>query len=210
MNTKILLVIAHPDDETFFRGLIPLSSKKCTVDVLIVASGGQEHRDLEMKNACKIYGLSGLIHFLHFKDFFPSTLEEVYKEWNKKYFFKTIHNTIKKIKPSIIITHDLNGEYGHPNHIAVAEAIITIKNVKKIYLHKYQNIEFDWNIQVPTTEKTALMIGNEGLKEHTSQYSGIPNEPIPNGNLDTLSGTFLGLYYSSVGNDTGTNLLENI
>lgn len=61
---KVLLVIAHPDDETvFFSPLLASCHKRGdSVDILCLSNGNVEGlgnvRDSELKLACKLFGIS--------------------------------------------------------------------------------------------------------------------------------------------------------
>jgi len=212
-NIKLVVLLAHPDDETYFRGLIPYYSELCTVDVVVIATAGIEFREKEMERACQIYGLSGDLIFPRFQDCcFEKDLECVWNIWGKDKFFSYVSEMTLKLDPDVIVSHGLTGEYGHPNHIAVSRAA-TLAHAKKVYLHNYSEnkIYLDWDQLITKLGRTSLEVGLKGLQEHRSQFSGNTEDPIFNGQMDTPTGTWFGLYRTSVGEDiVKRDLLENI
>ncbi len=127
----MLLVFAHPDDETFYCSgtiirLVRLGAKA----QLIMATKGEagslgnpplatkqalgKIRERELKKAAKIAGISK-IYFLGFKD---GTLQKV--PLNK--LSSKILSIITKEKPDLVFTFEKNGITLHPDHIAISKA----------------------------------------------------------------------------------------
>lgn len=142
---KVLMVFAHPDDETFGLGG---TTKKLTRAghkvILITATKGesgmlgsppittQENlgivREKELKRAAKITGINK-IYFLGYLD---GKLEKI----SKKELSLKIFEIIIKEKPDIVITFDKTGISNHPDHIAISETTTLafdeyMKNTKK-------------------------------------------------------------------------------
>lgn len=128
---KVLLVFAHPDDESFaVGGTVAKLVKKGVRVVLISATKGEagsvgnpslckqeelgKFRERELRCAAKILGISK-IYFLGFVD---GTLKNVP---NNK-ISKKILPILKEEKPDIVITFDKFGGSNHPDHIAVSRA----------------------------------------------------------------------------------------
>ncbi len=147
-SLKILAVFAHPDDETMFLGgtLAYLASEGAAVHYLCATrgEGGEmgdppicERADLgqvrEKELRCAVTALGGKsLDFLDFEDpvvgpegeLFPFSdrLEKVVRQLN---------GPLDKIKPEVILTHGPGGEYGHPAHIQVYQAVMeAIQNQK--------------------------------------------------------------------------------
>lgn len=135
----ILVVSAHPDDETLFCGgtLAMYAQKGHHVFILETTRGeGGEvgepplttrenlaaFREREVRQAADILGADD-IFFLPYIDPFmeingiarriDAPLED---------FAAAIAAYIQKIDPQLIITHGSNGEYGHPQHIYTHQA----------------------------------------------------------------------------------------
>lgn len=128
---KILLVFAHPDDETFLLGgtIIKLNGEGHTLD-LICATRGEAGlpgippittmeelpsvREKELRDASEILGIRN-IYFLDYKD---GTLENASAN-DLKYKIMTI---IKSEIPDVVITFDNEGITNHPDHKAISRA----------------------------------------------------------------------------------------
>lgn len=141
----ILLVLAHPDDETFgMGGTIALYARR-GVDVhLVCATRGEvgsvdpelmkgyasvgELREAELMCAAGVLGLKG-VHFLNYRDsgmpgspdnnhpqaLAAAPMEEVARK---------VAGYIRNLKPKVVITFDPIGGYRHPDHIAIQRATV--------------------------------------------------------------------------------------
>ena len=128
-NTKniILAVIAHPDDETLFSGIIALLTDKNIPIHIVYATSGNGGGDAsgrnlsgnalavvredETRNSLKIIGLKTPPIFLKYND----------GELKNK--IESLRNNISslfdEIKPNIVITFGPDGMSGHPDHITI-------------------------------------------------------------------------------------------
>ncbi len=137
--TTILVISAHPDDETLFGGgtLAMYAQKGHDIFILETTRGeGGEvgepplttranlaaYREQEVREAARILGARN-IFFLPYVD--------PYMEINGiarsidvplEDFAAAIEQYVRKIDPELIITHGSNGEYGHPQHIYTHQA----------------------------------------------------------------------------------------
>lgn len=128
---KILMIFAHPDDETFGLGgtTIKLTKQGHTVN-LITATRGEaglpgtppittmdklpKVREEELKKAAKITGIKK-IYFLNEID---ATLHKIKTEK----LVKKILPIINSEKPDVVITFDSTGASNHPDHKAISKA----------------------------------------------------------------------------------------
>lgn len=134
---KILVVCAHPDDETLgIGGTLALhAAKKDEISILIMTDGetsrreniGIKSRQQQAINACKILGITD-IEFLSFEDQKLDTIPLL--ELNKK-----IEMKMKKVNPTILYTHfwgDLNKDHRCVfESVAVASRPLKNKKLKK-------------------------------------------------------------------------------
>lgn len=147
---RLLLVFAHPDDETFSSsGTIIQLVKQGFKATLVMATRGEagmlgdppiatrktlgKVREKELKQATKITGISK-IYFLNFLD---GTLHKIPqgKLQNK------IFVILKREKPRLVITFERNGISMHPDHKAISKAATdsflefmkTVKHPTRLY-----------------------------------------------------------------------------
>ena len=145
LNKKILVVLAHPDDESFgMGGTLALYASR-GVDVrLVCATRGEmgeidpEYKETiqsaaclrtqELRCAVEQLGLSEL-YFLNYRDsgmpgaeanHHPKALaaqpvEQVAQE---------VAHLIREVRPQVVLTFDPIGGYRHPDHIAIQRATV--------------------------------------------------------------------------------------
>ena len=154
---KVLVICAHPDDETLgIGGTLALhAAKKDKISILIVADGetsrtkniGIEKRQQQAIDACKILGIND-VEFLNYED---QKLDSIpLLDLNKK-----IETKIKKINPTMLYTHfwaDLNKDHRCVfESVAVATRPLNNKGLKKI-------------ICFETPSSTDYTLGDENFK----------------------------------------------
>jgi LmbE family N-acetylglucosaminyl deacetylase len=128
---KLLAVFAHPDDESMGMGGTLAKYSAQGVDThLICASRGERGwfgpeeqnpglerlgklRTIELENAVKELGMKGL----YFLDYIDGDVDQAdHAEAIGKI---AIH--IREIKPQVVVTFPPDGNYGHPDHIAIGQ-----------------------------------------------------------------------------------------
>lgn len=133
MNRHVLVVLAHPDDETFgCAGVIALHTQAGTPVTYVCATRGEMGRNMgrpifatreslpilreqELRDACRIMGISDL-RLLGIRD---KTVEFV----DPDALTARIKAIIDEIKPSLVITF-YPGYAVHPDHNAIGAATI--------------------------------------------------------------------------------------
>ncbi len=128
---KVLAIFPHPDDEVATIGgtLQYLSSQGSSVSLLTMTHGEAGEtcipltepigvvRSKELKRCAHILG----IHSLILEDFGDGRLSG-----KKDKLRKCIQSVVSDIKPDLVITFDTAGLYGHPDHIALSEAVTDV------------------------------------------------------------------------------------
>ena len=224
-KADLLVVSAHCDDELlYFGGTIPTyaGERGLAVQVAYMANGERIRVD---------EALSGLWHlgvrnspvFLPFRDAYTESLEDGLKRWGEEATVSTLVELIRRFQPEVLVSHDVNGEYGHGAHRATAHCLLKAVplaadaaqypdsvtkygawQAQKLYLHLYPEgtLTMDW--RVPLTAfggKTAIDLANEAYDMHVSQqeyHQTVYDEG------DFNSAVF-GLAYSAVGADEAKN-----
>ncbi|GAM24540.1 hypothetical protein SAMD00019534_077150, partial [Acytostelium subglobosum LB1] len=128
-NRRILLAIAHPDDECMFFAPTIQSyvNNNDSVYVLCLSNGNAEGlgkiREKELTESCKVMGINGSNVRVVNDDRMPDGMKQV---WPQQVVKQHIQSLINEWNIDHILTFDEGGVSGHPNHISVFEAVRSI------------------------------------------------------------------------------------
>lgn len=216
-----LVIGMHPDDETLFMGaIVPMYGSeegKCG-SVLVMATRNRNRKN-EALNAIWTLGLRSYPILETFPDLVQcGTKGEV--QFSKELIVKRLVSVIRKRKPEVIFTHDLQGEYGHWQHKRLSESVLEAVllatdssydpesyalygtwTVKKLYLHLYPKNRLQLKVTAPLTSfggRNAVDVAREAFRCHASQTGGA--HQVTNRGVYSLSD--YGLAYTTVGYDT--------
>lgn len=236
-DADLMLLFAHPDDEVlFFGGLLPYYGAERGLKVLPVAlSAGTPVRVHELLNSLWSLGIRHYPVFGGFDDRYSWKLEEAYRHHGKKKTADFITDLIRRHKPEVIVSHDVDGEYGHGMHRLCADMALKgvqyaadpsrspasaerygTFQVSKLYLHLYQEkghdveLEMNWNMPLNAFGgKTGFEMAQEAYQYHLSQhrYEQYKVEP-----RDSARSSYrFGLAFTTVGQDIlKDDMFENI
>ena len=227
----LMVISTHQDDEwLWFGAIIPYYDlvRNKDVQVVYMANCGR-YRYAEALNSIAVSGVRTYPMFVGLKDQRDDTLAQAVKTWKSKdYILSVMVAIIRRFKPEVILTHDWNGEYGHPQHILTSRSMeYAIEaaadpaqypesaeeygawQVKKLYRHleKKDKIQFDWHVAYPEFGgRTGLEVAIDSMNEHASQ---LPYFQVKDGGQ--YDNSLFGLSYSTVGSDQEhKDLFENI
>lgn len=232
-TADMLIFSTHADDEILFLGgplVTYASNPDLKVQVVYMCefyttSKVREHEKLDGLWECGVnyYPVCG-----DFKDLYSTSLEAAKKQYNYDALVEFVTEQLRRFKPLIAVTQDVNGEYGHGGHIILVDAFLkSIDNcnnstfcsesalkygtwdVSKTYLHLYDNNTINIDVRKPIAtlgNKTGLEVLTAAYKKHVSQqfcWFYVSDDY-------RYSCSAFGCYRSTVGYDTGNDMFENI
>ena len=232
-EADILVLSTHADDEILFMGGVLAQyggqeKRKVQVAYMCEFWSTEPVREHEKLDGLWASGIRNYPVCMGFYDYYSKTLDKAKTQYDFEKLAKSVCETIRRFKPLVIVTHDIKGEYGHGGHMilnaAVQEAIehsmeadyqkesaerYGTWDVPKTYFHLYGKNKLRLNMRVPLSEfggKTALEVAKAAYKKHESQqwcwfYVSDDYE---------YSAADFGLFRTTVGLDTGNNMLENV
>ena len=205
-KADLLVLAGHPDDEIlFFGGTIPLYAGERQMNVVVAYltcgtnSKGTEMRRSELLNGLWEMGVRTYPVFGGFWDAYSTKLEKAYDNWGKANINKWMVSILRQYKPDVVVTHDVNGEYGHGAHRVCADAIqkcigyaadaskytdsakaYGTWEVKKLYLHMYRQnaLEMDWDQPLSAFDgRTGFEVAEDAYQLHVSQKDAAQKNP---------------------------------
>lgn len=119
-RVDLLTVAAHPDDEDLYLGMPAPTytdeGKKCETVFMTYGSKSHSARRFEAQESVWSLGNRYYPEMGSFPDVKAASKIAEMKRWKLKKVVGFIVEQIRKYKPAVIVTHDVNGEYGHGAH----------------------------------------------------------------------------------------------
>ncbi len=211
-KADMMIITTHSDDEQlFFAGTLPYYAIERKLQVQIVygvqhfeAYGNQDHtRPHEQIDGLWTVGIRNYPVMSDIPDIYAESKDRdtAYKQAIANFgavgvtfddFKSYITECIRRFKPQVLVSHDLNGEYGHGAHVLVSTAITEVIEVSddaneykesadkygtwtplKTYLHLYNEnkVNLDWDTPLESMDgKTPFQVSQEGFNCHKSQH----------------------------------------
>lgn len=230
-KADLLVLVAHPDDELlYFGGLLPTyATEQGKKTVVVYMTDSNTTRMSELLNGLWEMGVHSYPVIGPFYDGYSRSLEEGYKKWPKTRARAFVMEQIRHYRPDVVVSHDVNGEYGHGAHRVCADvALYCVQNcmrldvesesavayglwtVQKLYLHLYGDdpLELDWNVPLSSLGgRTGLQAAQDAYALHVTQQ----NTDYAVTDEGPYSCALFGLAYTTVGKDVERNdLFENV
>ena len=164
----IMVLSAHPDDDMLWMGgtLPYYGGEKEMNAVCLYMSHQKRIRQTEAQRGLWTCGIKQYPVFAGFEDIYSMTLKDALDGWPEKKVMAYLVEQVRKLKPEVVVTHDVNGEYGHGAHRLCAYIMPKVFDaaadpaqypesyekygawqIKKLYLHLYSEnqIELMWD-----------------------------------------------------------------
>ena len=246
-KADLMFLMAHPDDELIFLGgAIPTYAVEKEKKVIVAyLSYSNTTRRSEALNGLWTMGVRQYPLFGGFRDCYGKNADASYKnvtgakKTGQQKVWKWVTQIFRTYRPDVVVTHDINGEYGHGQHKMLADAVIQCLEkaadsdqfleieedpwqIRKLYVHLYgdasNQTHMDWNIPLSKANgKTGLELACEAYALHVTQKGasikihGKKQYLSVEETGTTFPNTVFGLYYSDVGEDLShQDFLENI
>lgn len=237
-NADFLVFSTHADDEVLFLGAILTNyGFDCNVQVaylcdFFLSESVREHEKLDglWELGIKNYPVKG-----NFGDYGSRSLDVAMTQYDYPAVLEYTVECIRRFKPKVVVTQDVDGEYGHGGHMlfvkAVCEAIEVSNNFNeypelskkygawepsKTYLHLYKDNAISLEINKPLAYlngRTAIKALQDAYDKHVSQHQWdfkVTDSGFCSTGTALYDCSAFGLIKSTVGNDTGNDMLENI
>lgn len=230
-RADMLVLVAHPDDELLWMGgALPYYAVERGMDVAVAyMTCANPMRRSEMLNGLWTAGIRHYPYIGSFRDKRKQGIAKSIQLWGGMEKVEAyIVALYRRLKPQVVLSHDLNGEYGHPAHVITARGAAAALElaadpkafiesaeafgtwiVPKLYLHLYQEnaLEMDWG-------KPFASLGGVSPIEKTSEAFSMHRSQRARYSVETggpYSSARFGLLRSLVGDDQDKNdFFENI
>lgn len=193
---RMLVILAHPDDESFAAGgtLAKYSHQDVQV-ILLCATRGEagileanpedagDLRERELRQAAELLGIE--VHFLGYPDG-----ELAYTKPEK--LLETIACWIDLVQPQVILTFGPEGVSGHPDHVTISHIVtqaydLFYKKGVPLYIHPSEATVLGCGVSYSITEYGKPLVEVDisdyklekvrAIQSHASQSPGLPGRP---------------------------------
>lgn len=258
-ESDLMLVSSHSDDEQlFFAGILPYYAVERELKVQVVyfvqhfeANGQADHkRPHEQLDGLWTVGIRNYPVISDFPDLYSQSknrteaLSQALKVYNRagaeyEDFVFYLVSCIRRCRPLVVVSHDLDGEYGHGTHVLCADALIQAVSdaadsaqfpgsgapwaAEKLYLHLYGENPVTLDLDTPLDSlggKSPFQVTQDGFACHKSQHwtwfykwiYGTKDRPVTRAaDIRSYSPCLYGLYHTAVGQDeAGNDLFEHV
>lgn len=133
---RILIVIAHPDDECMFFGPTILNftrNKQCKVYLMCLTTGHNcgvgKTRKKELYDSCRVLGIEEECVIIQKHSMLPDSM---FQKWPAELIASLIVNHVETYDIDTVVSFDKHGISRHVNHCSIYYAIANLSLEKKL------------------------------------------------------------------------------
>ena len=232
-KADMLFVSTHADDEILFLGgalAEYAGERQLDVQVLYFFDYTYTWHEREHERLDGLW-MAGVTHYPDsgtYQEASVGNMDDCKRIYGYEESLGFMVEKIRKYKPKVCVTQDVNGEYGHPHHLFVVNLVQNavlisqdeeqypdsadlygVHDVSKTYLHLYPENKITLSTREPLTNfqgKTALEVAKEAYLMHVTQqefWFYVSDE-------NKYSIAEFGLYRTTVGEDTENDMMEHL
>lgn len=239
-KADLMVFSAHSDDDVIFFGALIADSVARGLDVEVcylvnhALPGGVQYADRnhELLNALWSMGVRHYPVVGPYPDYFVDNLWAAQSSYGDLSVTNYMVGLIRRFRPSVIVTHDREGEYGHGTHMLCAvcmeEAVpqaadptvdpksaeaYGVWDTPKLYLHFADENPIFLSVEVPLDYfggRTAFEVAQQAMYYHVSQLEWAHRPTLESKTFKRYDCRRFGLVRSTVGLDTSNDIMENI
>lgn len=234
-QADVLVFPTHSDDDALFFGALIAHcaiERELTVQTAFMV----DHYYETFRNHERLNGLweMGIRHYPILgtaRDYYPDSVIAAENFHREDDIMGWQVEQLRRFRPLVAVGHDWDGEYGHPQHILNARYLTQavelaaqedqwpqsaqkygVWDTPKLYLHLYGEDPLILDVNTPLEKdeqnRTAFRVAEDAYSHHKSQhqyyFQVLQGEEHPQEDC-----TRFGLFRSTVGTDTGWDLMEN-
>ena len=229
---ELLLVSTHFDDEILMMGAVfPTYAGDQHRDCAIIYAVNEDDRVRQMEAMQGLWEMGVRREPVVLSFTFASmrkSLEDDAAGVFQKNDLAVMVGLLRQLRPLVVVTHDVEGEYGHQEHKKVSALVrravelaadpaydpdsvkeYGVWQVQKEYIHLWKENPLVLDVNTPLENmkgRTALQVARAAFAYHKTQQKwsvDVQNHKNPIGQF--------GLYYTAVGPDSGINdMMENV
>lgn len=216
-GVDLMLVVTHPGDEyLYLGGVLPyyVSELGYTAVVVYMTSTDETQRQ-EAAKSLRALGVSEEPVFGDFENVYSDDLDEMEDCWSERSVREFLTEVIREYRPAVVVSHDLDGEYGNAAHMLTAQGVrkavidaastryfedslekYGVWQVKRLFLHFYEG--GDASVSIDREASLTVFSGRTALDVEEDLYEAFSEEyryPLDVGD-PTYSVADYGLYDS--------------
>lgn len=235
-QADVLVFPSHADDDVIFFGAMIASCVDRGLDVQVsylVNHYDWQPRPQELLDALWAMGIRHYPVIGPFPDYYVLNVHAAESSFGWDAVEEYQVEQIRRFRPSVVVGHDRQGEYGHGAHqlnaLVLEEAVKSAQyaeafpemaeelgtwTVSKLYLHFAEENPIYIDVETPLASfggRTAFKVASDAMYFHESQLQ-YPHRPTLGYNEDfpRYDCRAFGLVYTTVGEDTGNDIMEHI